>query len=166
MGATVLDLYAGAGTLGLEALSRGADRALLVERDRAACRLLRRNVAAVVHRLALSPGFAEVWEADVDDALRRLGLRGRRFSLILADPPYTEASEAADAAGARVLARVAESELLLPGGWLVLEHARECHPGDAPRGLRHWTTRAYGRTALSYWFAPRPQAGAEERAGP
>jgi len=160
----VLDLYAGAGGLGLEALSRGADRVLFVEANRAAGRVLRRNVAAVVRRLAIAPGFAEIWETDAAEALRRLGLRGRRFSLILADPPYAATAERGAPAGESLVTAVGEIELLLPGGWLVLEHGRGQEMCDAAGPLRRWATREYGRTAVSYWFVPLPRQGAEEGA--
>lgn len=82
--ATVLDLFAGSGALGLEALSRGALRCVFVERDRAACRVIQANL----EKLRLDG--AAVVDRDVLAALREERARGHRYDLVLADPPYDE----------------------------------------------------------------------------
>jgi 16S rRNA (guanine(966)-N(2))-methyltransferase RsmD len=82
-GANVLDLFAGTGALGIEALSRGAERAVFVERDRGALRALRENL----ERTRLRPR-AEVVRSDVAAFVTRKGNPGSRFDLVLADPPY------------------------------------------------------------------------------
>jgi 16S rRNA (guanine966-N2)-methyltransferase len=82
-GASVLDLFAGTGALAIEALSRGADHAVLVERDRAALGAIRENLART--RLG---GRAEVVAADVGRFVSRLEPARERFDLVLADPPY------------------------------------------------------------------------------
>jgi 16S rRNA (guanine(966)-N(2))-methyltransferase RsmD len=81
--ARVLDLYAGTGAIGLEAISRGAAHATFVERERTALETLRANVAA----LGVG-GSARVLAADVPVALRRLTEEGARFDCIVLDPPY------------------------------------------------------------------------------
>jgi 16S rRNA (guanine966-N2)-methyltransferase len=81
-GATVLDLYAGSGAMGLEALSRGASRCLFVDSDRRACAAIERNVA----RLRIAG--ADVRCRDALAVLREEGRAGRVWDLILADPPY------------------------------------------------------------------------------
>lgn len=83
-GARVLDLYAGTGALGIEALSRGAAEAVFVERDRAAVAVLRDNLEAT--RLA---DRGTVMPMDADTALAELARRGSRFDVALVDPPYT-----------------------------------------------------------------------------
>jgi 16S rRNA (guanine966-N2)-methyltransferase len=83
-GERVLDLYAGSGALGIEALSRGAERAVFVERDRRAVAVLRSNLAA----LGLAEPEAVVRQADVPAALRDARERGETYSLVLCDPPY------------------------------------------------------------------------------
>src|SRR5689334_4958151 len=81
VGATVLDLFAGSGALGIEALSRGAARATFVERDRTARTVLEANLAAC--------GFADRAEVVASDADRLLATAGeRRWDLALLDPPY------------------------------------------------------------------------------
>lgn len=83
-GAAVLDLFAGSGAMGLEALSRGAASCVFVERDRAAARV----IAANLEKLRLTG--ATVVTADVATALRAERERARRFDLVLVDPPYDE----------------------------------------------------------------------------
>ena len=83
-GATVLDLFAGSGAMGLEALSRGAARCVFVERDREACRVIKGNL----EKLRLTG--AAVHCRDVSRALREEQARGRRYDLVLVDAPYEE----------------------------------------------------------------------------
>src|SRR5919109_2198040 len=82
--ATVLDLFAGSGAMGLEALSRGASRCVFVERDRDACRVISKNL----EKLRLTG--AVVLCRDVVDALREEVGRAHRFDLVLVDAPYNE----------------------------------------------------------------------------
>lgn len=129
-GARVLDLFAGSGALGLEALSRGAAHATFVERHGATLAVARGNARqlAVADRAA----FAKA------DALAWLGRAAGPFDLVVADPPYD-------------LARLGElpallRPLLAPDGLLVVEHDTRHAFDDAP-GLV--LTRAYGNTVLS-----------------
>ncbi len=99
-GARVLDLFAGTGALGIEALSRGADRAVLVERNPAAIRAIRDNLART--------GLTQRAEIVRGDALAFVGGDDRgRFDLVLADPPYAEPEERVDA----LLRRIAGTTL-------------------------------------------------------
>ena len=142
-GAVVLDLYAGTGALGIEALSRGAARAVFVESARAALRSLRENLAS----LGLAD-FARVFGAP---AARVLGEAARLgpFHLVLADPPYAEAERAL-----ALLERLAEMpEALAPGARLVLEHASRDRP-TASRLLPR-ARKVYGDTALSFFDVVR-----------
>jgi 16S rRNA (guanine(966)-N(2))-methyltransferase RsmD len=136
-GGRVLDLYAGSGNLGLEALSRGARRAVLVERDAGALAVLRRNVAAL----------AAQDETDVvhADALRYLASRHPEpFDLILADPPYDAGVEA-------VLLGAARGPLLGPGGCFVLQHSRRwTAPRDLP-DLALWRSKRFGDTVVDFF---------------
>jgi 16S rRNA (guanine966-N2)-methyltransferase len=83
-GATVLDLYAGSGALGIEALSRGAELAVFVERDARAGGVLRANLEA----LGVDEQAAQLRRADVLVGLRDARERGETYSLVLCDPPY------------------------------------------------------------------------------
>jgi 16S rRNA (guanine966-N2)-methyltransferase len=131
-GARVLDLFAGTGALGIEALSRGAAHALFVERDERALRALRENLRS----LKLGAAEAEVRAADALAALRSARGRSETYDLVFIDPPYGRARELeADlvellppllASGARV---VAESERRAPLR-LALPLERERSYGD------------------------------------
>jgi 16S rRNA (guanine966-N2)-methyltransferase len=83
-GASVIDLFAGSGAMGLEALSRGAAKAVFVENDRQACRVIQRNL----ERLRFTG--ADVRCEDAAAAVRAERARGRRYDLILVDAPYHE----------------------------------------------------------------------------
>lgn len=144
-GLDVLDLFAGSGALGLEALSRGARSATFVEEARPALAALRANRAA----LGVEDETTVV-AADARVALKRLAREGRAFGLVLADPPY-----AAPGVGG-VLGDLVALHLLTPGAWVVLEHAaRATAPAPAPAGeappLTARFTRAYGDTALTFF---------------
>lgn len=135
-GSRVLDLYAGSGALGLEALSRGAARAVFVEADRRAAGLLRKNVAA----LGL-PG-AEVRQAKARSALA--AAPDDPFDVVLCDPPYDV--PAADLA--HVLAALVEHGWTAPGTLVIVERAARDEPPDWPDPLRPLRSRTYGGTEV------------------
>ena len=144
-GARVLDLYAGTGALGLEAISRGAAAVVFVERSREALAVLRANVASL--------GVGDrtvVVAAAVEKADKALGAGGSRFGLVFADPPYADVKSG-------VATRALEAILprLEPAGLLVLEHASR----DAAPPLAHLTleeSRTYGDTCVSFYRAAAP----------
>lgn len=136
--ARVLDLYAGTGALGIEALSRGAARAVFVENGRPALAALRDNLAS------LDLGSASrVVTQPVLRALEGLAAEGP-FDLVLLDPPYAALAEAG-----RVLAAL-PGKLAAPGARVVLEHASRDAP-PVPAGLSLAFTRAYGDTAIALY---------------
>ncbi|HTN85023.1 MAG TPA: 16S rRNA (guanine(966)-N(2))-methyltransferase RsmD [Sorangium sp.] len=139
-GALVCDLYAGTGALGIEALSRGARRAVFVESGRPALATLRENLAA----LGLDEA-ARVVPLPVERALDLLRDEGP-FDLALLDPPYAALAKAA-AAAARLAGPLG---LLAPAGRLVLEHARR-DPSPEIAGLTCAAVRTYGDTAVSFY---------------
>jgi 16S rRNA (guanine966-N2)-methyltransferase len=142
-GACVLDLYAGTGALALEALSRGAARAVLVESSREALAAVRANVEG----LGLA-GRAEIVAADVRAAQRRIA-RGGPFDLVLADPPWALV-ESGDAP--RALADLVAAGALAPGALVVLEHSARTAPAELEgAGLVLDQTRRYGDTALAFY---------------
>jgi pantetheine-phosphate adenylyltransferase len=139
-GRHVLDLYAGSGALGLEALSRGAASCLFAEKDGRALDVLRRNVSSVG-----LPG-ATVRGGDVARLLA--GSSDRRYDVALLDPPYREP----DARLARVLEALA-SGWLTADAVLVLERAARDPAPPWPRGWGHVDDRRYGDTRL--WYVRR-----------
>jgi 16S rRNA (guanine966-N2)-methyltransferase len=140
-GARVLDLYAGTGALALEALSRGAARAILVESSREALSAARANVAS----LDLGDR-ARVLAADAGDAVRRLEGEAP-FDVVLADPPWALVYTG-DAL--RVLARLARSPLLSEDALVILEHSGRT-PTPEIEGLSNQQVRRYGDTALTFY---------------
>jgi 16S rRNA (guanine(966)-N(2))-methyltransferase RsmD len=111
-GCRFLDPFAGGGGIGLEALSRGAARAVLVERSPAAVAALRRNQAL----LAGAGGELQVFQQDARIALAALADRGARFDVVYLDPPYQ--SDLYEP----VLEQLGETGLLEPDGVVVVEH--------------------------------------------
>jgi len=110
----VLDLFAGTGALGLEALSRGAAHATFVERDRKALDALERNVAD----FGLGPAEARVVRGDYRRHLRDAAARGEAYDLVVLDPPYSDAPRLAPVLDAAL------RPLLRPGARVVTESAR------------------------------------------
>ena len=136
-GARFLDLFAGAGLVGLEAWSRGAERVVFVESDRGVHRRLAATCAA------LTPRRVEVLRLSVPEELRRIS--AREFDLVFLDPPY------AFAAWEDLLTRV--GDLLAPEGALAAEHSeRVSLPAGAGR-LARTDERRYGDTRLSFYRA-------------
>ena len=131
--ARVLDLYAGSGAMGLEALSRGAAAVVFVESDTDAVRVIERNL----DKLRLTG--ARVVRADATTGLAQEAGSGRKYDLVLADPPYAMTDYDALA---RYLPRV-----LAEDGLLVLESAARTEPELA--GLAVRTTRKYGSTRVT-----------------
>jgi 16S rRNA (guanine966-N2)-methyltransferase len=138
-GAHVLDLYAGSGALGLEALSRGARSAVLVESDRATAALVRRNVQA------LGLDGARVLAAPVATALARQS--EEPADLVLADPPYPLDEQSL----ALVLRLLVENGWLAEDALVVVERSSRSPEPQWPDALVRADERTYGETRL--WFA-------------
>lgn len=139
--ARVLDLFAGTGALGIEALSRGAATAVFVERDRTTAALLRENLTV------LGEADASVMVQPVARALKTLAMRQTRFNVVFADPPYDAGLLAPTLSG------LAEHRLVEAGGVVVCEHHGKGEPPTPPAAWRLSETRAYGDVALSF-FSP------------
>lgn len=141
-GARVLDLYAGSGALGIEALSRGAGHALFVESDQRAAAVLRRNL----DELGLPGG--QVLPVSVTSALAEPPTRA--YDLVLADPPY-----AMDEAQLRaVVGTLARNGWLAAGALLVVERAARSGGLEWPEPVELITTRRYGDTLVCYGRRP------------
>jgi len=137
-GARVLDLYAGSGALGLEALSRGASACLFVERDRKACRVIAENLS----KTGLPGG--EVRHVEVAKFLKG---KGAGADLIFADPPYSDGlRDPAD----ELVAMKNWDEWLVEGGFLILEREAVGEVLEL-KGLEVMKTRDYGRSRISIY---------------
>ncbi len=113
-GLTVLDLFAGTGALGLEAVSRGAIKAVLVDRGPEALELCRQNVAALKFE-----DRVEILKASALEAVAALGRKKAIFELVFSDPPY------ALNAGVSVLEALQAAKIVSEGGVAVIEHGKE-----------------------------------------
>lgn len=139
-GARVLDLFAGGGGVGLEALSRGAAHVTFVERDARAIAALRTNVAA------LGAGArADIVRDDVVRALGRLAREGARFDVAFLDPPYETALTAA------TLEALGGSGVVGPGAIVVAQHLTKRPPARRIGALGAWRARRFGETTLTFF---------------
>lgn len=142
-GASVLDLYAGSGAVGLEALSRGAAHVLLVEADPRAARVIRENIEAV---------GLDGARLVADPVLRVLarGPDGARLSnFVFADPPYAAGDE--ELAG--VLGTLVSAGWLAAGALVVVERSTRSGPVAWPAGYESERSRRYGEATLWYGLA-------------
>ena len=135
--ATLLDLFAGSGALGIEALSRGAARVVFVDTADGAVRTLRENLV-----LSGLETQAQVLPIGVPAALRRLARERVQFDGVLADPPYGQGWVQ------RTVDGVVQGDLLRPDGWLALEHRPDEVPRPAGRLVVH-ASRRHGNTTVT-----------------
>lgn len=137
--AVVLDLYAGSGALALEALSRGAARAVLVEKDRGAAGVCKENAEALGYG-----GRVEIVRGDVSKELAGFGGRGRRFDLVFLDPPYVDSPDPA-------LELLGQGGMLAEAATVVVEHDKRISPQERYGGLVRTDSRRFGDTVVSFF---------------
>ena len=148
-GMRVLDLFAGSGAVGLEALSRGAEHVLLVESAVRAVRVIRANIAST------GLAGAEV----VPDRVERVLARGPApgdgpYDIVFADPPYALPGEDVT----RVLSALADRNWLAPAALAIVERATRSGPVHWPEGFAPDRARRYGEATFWYGFGPsRPR---------
>lgn len=136
----MLDLFAGTGALGIEALSRGATEAFFVERDGRALSALQRNLKEL--------GFAErarIVGRDVKAAVRQFAALGVRFNWVFADPPYASGD------GSAVLNELSGRDVLACGAVVMIEHDKRHEPPESSGELVLTDRRYYGDTGLSFY---------------
>ena len=165
-GARVLDLYAGPGADGLEALSRGAEHVLLVEQGARAARVIRENIEAIglpgavlvadrVERvLARGPSPAGGQDGTAP-AGGQDGTAQDRYDVVFADPPYA----LADAEVSRVLILLAARGWLAPGALVIVERATRSGPPSWPDGFVPDRARRYGEA--TFWYGLVPETAGE-----
>jgi 16S rRNA (guanine(966)-N(2))-methyltransferase RsmD len=137
--ALVLDLFAGTGNLGLEALSRGARHAVFIDQSL--------NSVAIIKENALHTKLAEHTEVHKDEVVRALAKMirsGRLFDLVFCDPPYNQGLVA------RVLQQMDENPVLVPGGIMVIEHSKHEIIAAEWKKLTVKRTERYGETLMSF----------------
>ena len=146
-GSNFLDLYAGSGAVGLEALSRGAASVTWVEADRRNWKLLRENAEA------LGIDASQSYCADALKWVSAFGA-GRAFDIIFADPPYADTRETGLQ---RLMELCAKQGTLRAGGLFVAEQASDTRAGEMP-GWELLRDRVYGKTRLVIWRSPAEDA--------
>jgi 16S rRNA (guanine(966)-N(2))-methyltransferase RsmD len=147
-GARVLDLFAGSGALGIEALSRGAQFAAFVESSPGAARAIAGNVEELELR-----DRALVARDSASGGLERLSEAGERFDVVFLDPPY------AGHAAANALAAIADSGVLAPDAVVVVEHTKRLKLSDRFGSLALVLSRRYGDTSVSVFALSRGKTG-------
>ncbi len=138
-GATWIDLYAGTGAVGIEALSRGAAKVIFVESSKAAAEV----IAANLKSLGVGDGF-QIVKSEAAKALRHF--EGIAADFIFLDPPYRMELEYG-----RVLGELAGPVLLRASGIVIAEHVKKFDPGDDFGALRRYRTLEQGDAALSFY---------------
>jgi 16S rRNA (guanine966-N2)-methyltransferase len=142
-GAAFLDLFGGSGAAGIEALSRGASRAVFVERDGEAIAVIGRNLAA--SRLA---DRATVRRTEAVEWLRRSGAAEGPFDVVLADPPYDEPATLGTALG--IIAAAGPGAILGEGGVIVAKHGRRSGPPARIGLLASVRERRFGESMVTF----------------
>lgn len=151
-GARFLDLFAGTGAVGLEALSRGAELVVFVDRDKRCLQVIEKNVERAGWKQK-----AKVLRGDVTSALSWVPYRAgvERFDLMFMGPPYKDVEKKPLALTGKVLANVAAAGLLEPEGWIVAQH----HAKEAfapPAALDLFRCERYGDSRLSFLRLKKP----------
>jgi 16S rRNA (guanine966-N2)-methyltransferase len=137
-GLDVLDIFAGTGSVGIEALSRGCRRATFIDNSISAVGLIRKNLL-----LCGFKNLATVIKSSASQAIKRLSKKGLVFDLIFVDPPYLQNLVNP------TLELLSKSKLLKPGSIIIVEH----HPKEPilpPDGLVVFDSRKYGQTLVSF----------------
>lgn len=152
-GSRVLDLYAGTGALGIEALSRGASEATFVEISPKCLKILRENL----HVTAFSEK-ANVRRGDVLRVLRDLGRQNRTFEVVVADPPYEVKSHAGGSTSLaeKTLKVIVESGILRQDSLVILEHPGGGQAIEGTPGLARVSSKRYGDTLISVFRLEEP----------
>lgn len=139
-GSHFLDLFAGTGNIGIEALSRGAGSAVFVEKNHKNAQVIKENLAATG-----LDGHARLIRRDVADTLPLLGREGQRFDIVFLDPPYLKDFEK------RTLAGIVGHGLLKPGAKVIIESSKKDNLPRDVEDLKMIRQEKYGDTLLSFY---------------
>lgn len=146
-GARFLDLFAGSGSMGIEALSRGAEHVVFVDQDRKAIQAIRSNLALC--------RFTEGWEVFQDDVFRRitrLKEQGQKFDIIYADPPFT-----VEKIFLPLIEALSDACLLAEYGQLVIRTKKEMRMPDALQRLEQSRMKTYGISNVYFYSRSEQQ---------
>ncbi len=139
-GAVFLDLFAGSGAVAIEALSRGAERAVLIDSDRRAVSIIRENLATC----GLTDR-AEIFALLAERGLNLLVKRGRKFDLVFLGAPYDSPALIA------ALEKLGAGEILAKNAVVIGEHRKQHWLDDRYGGLRKFREARYGETVLNFY---------------
>ncbi|MGL4392656.1 MAG: 16S rRNA (guanine(966)-N(2))-methyltransferase RsmD [Fusobacteriaceae bacterium] len=140
VGSRFLDLFSGTGNIGLEALSRGAKKAIMIEKESEALKIIIENVENL--------GFTERCRAYKNDSIRALEILGRKdekFDIIFMDPPYAENL------CTKVLKAISKNKVLADDGLIICEHHLFEDLADEIDGFKKADTRKYGKKVLTFY---------------
>ncbi len=139
-GGKVLDLYAGSGALGIEAVSRGMDEAVLVDRNRTAIGVIQKNI-----QMTKEEWKFEALHTSADAALSQLATRHEQFKLIFLDPPYAKQTIAQD------IEQLLQKDLLADVALIVCETAGDVELPDTIGEVEIWQKREYGKVKMTIY---------------
>jgi len=140
LGSSFLDLFAGSGAVGIEALSRGARQSHFVEINRQACSIIRENLQAT--------GFADqaiILNLDASKGVNLLARQQLKFDIIFVGAPYDSFELE------QVLLKIAQEEILVPGGILIAEHRKQHLLLEEYGSLKAFRQANYGETVLNFY---------------
>jgi 16S rRNA (guanine966-N2)-methyltransferase len=140
-GGAVLDLFSGSGSLGLEALSRGMEKGVFVDKDSKAIQIIKTNISACKFE-----NQAEVHRSDALRSLKALGKRKAQFDLIFMDPPYKIATMIP-----AIIEEIESAELLAEDGMIICEHGEELTLPEKIGDFTKFRVEKYGITAVSFF---------------
>ncbi|MBR2549567.1 MAG: 16S rRNA (guanine(966)-N(2))-methyltransferase RsmD [Saccharofermentans sp.] len=139
-----LDLFAGSGQIGIEALSRGARHVTLVERSGQAAAIISRNISKI--KLDGSDEI-RVHKKSVAQALELMGQAGEKFDIIFMDPPYRDVPQRLE----EVTKLISDFKMLADGGMLIAEHDKDCEIPEEINGLKRVRSCSYGITVITFF---------------
>ena len=139
-----LDLFAGSGQIGIEALSRGARHVTLVERSGQAAAIISRNISKI--KLDGSDEI-RVHKKSVAQALELMGQAGEKFDIIFMDPPYRDVPQSLE----EVTKLISDYKMLADGGMLIAEHDKDCEIPEEINGLKRVRSCSYGITVITFF---------------
>ncbi|MBN1573293.1 MAG: 16S rRNA (guanine(966)-N(2))-methyltransferase RsmD [Deltaproteobacteria bacterium] len=139
--ALVLDLFSGAGTIGIEALSRGADRCTFVDKSEKALEVLKRNIRelGIRERTSIIP-------LDAAKAIKMVKRNGEKFDIVFLDPPYRQFNQTQE-----LILSISSEDIVNQSGILIWEHDSKRSPEDLYGSLKRENTKRYGDTSISFF---------------
>lgn len=138
--ARVLDLFAGTGNLGLEAISRGAKMCTFVDSSKSSFKILKENIETLNFQ-----NKCEAYNSDAFSALKQFGKRDIKFDLVFLDPPYSKGLVE------KAVEEIYNQNLLSDGGIIVSEYDQNDNIPERIGNIRIYRTEKYGRTKISFW---------------